>query len=160
VSLLTWVKLTLEVRENVYHMHCVICLKIESKEKLFIPQLDNLLMHILYPIYNYKHGVCVSVCPSFTYLLLISFSLTSFRFHYFSGVIPLAPVPCGVFWGGGRRESPVKHGARGGASRGGPARAKGWGTGGEGPGGAGQGRGGEARQGRARGGEARQGRAG
>jgi hypothetical protein len=30
------------------------------------------------PIYNYKHGVCLSVCPSFTYLLLISFSLTSF----------------------------------------------------------------------------------
>jgi len=53
------------------------------------------------PIYNYKHGVCVSVCPSFTYLLFISFSMTSFRFHYLSGVIPLAPVPCGVFWGVG-----------------------------------------------------------
>jgi hypothetical protein len=53
------------------------------------------------PIYNYKHGVCVSVCPSFTYLLLIFFSLTSFRFHYLSGVIPLASVPCGVFWGVG-----------------------------------------------------------
>ncbi len=45
--------------------------------------------------------VCVSVCPSFTYLLLISFSLTSFHFHYLFGAIPLTPVPCGVFWGVG-----------------------------------------------------------
>jgi len=43
----------------------------------------------------------VSVCLSFTYLLFISFSLTSFRFHYLFGVIPLAPVPCGVFCGVG-----------------------------------------------------------
>lgn len=43
----TWVTLTLEVRDNVYHMPCAICLKIESKEKLFVPQLDNLLMHII-----------------------------------------------------------------------------------------------------------------
>jgi len=38
---------------------------------------------------------------SFTYLLLIFFSLMSFRFHYLSGIIPLVPVPCGVFWGVG-----------------------------------------------------------
>ncbi len=47
MSLPIWVKLTLEVRDNVYHMHCVICLKIESKEKLFVPKLENLLMHII-----------------------------------------------------------------------------------------------------------------
>ena len=48
--------------------------------------------------------VCLSVFYlSFTYLLLISFSLTSFHFHYLSGVIPLAPVPCGVFWEVGLR---------------------------------------------------------
>jgi hypothetical protein len=29
-------------------MPCVICLKIESNEKLFVPKLDNLLMHIIY----------------------------------------------------------------------------------------------------------------
>jgi hypothetical protein len=57
------------------------------------------------------------------------------------------PVPCGVFWGGGARESPVKHGA-GGASRGGQhgRGGHGWGrtgrgggasTGEEGPGGGG-----------------------
>jgi hypothetical protein len=55
---------------------------------------------ILYIITNMV-CVCVFVCPSFTYLLLISFSLTSVRFHYLSGVIPLAFVPCGVFWGVG-----------------------------------------------------------
>jgi len=58
----------------------------------------------------------VSVCLSFTYLLLISFSLTSFRFHYLSGVIPLAPVPCEVFWGVGEGR------ARWSTGRGGPAR--------------------------------------
>ncbi len=47
MSLSTWVKLTLEVRDNVYHMRFVICLKIESKEKLFVLKLDNLLMHII-----------------------------------------------------------------------------------------------------------------
>jgi hypothetical protein len=25
---------------------------------------------LVYPIYNYKHGVCVSVCPSFTFLFI------------------------------------------------------------------------------------------
>jgi hypothetical protein len=47
VSLPTWVKLTSEVKDNVYHMCCVICLKIESKEKLFVLKLENLLMHII-----------------------------------------------------------------------------------------------------------------
>ncbi len=47
MSLPTWVKLTSKVKDNVYHMHCVICLKIESKEKLFVPKLDNLTMHII-----------------------------------------------------------------------------------------------------------------
>ncbi len=41
----------------------------------------------------------------FTYLLFISFFLTSFRFHYFSGVIPLALVPCEVFWGVGEERA-------------------------------------------------------
>jgi hypothetical protein len=69
-------------------------------------------------IYNYKHGMCVSVCPSFTYLLLfflisdvISLSLPLWRNPIGSRSL------CSVL-GGGRRESPVKHGA-GGLSRGG-----------------------------------------
>jgi len=71
---------------------------------------------------------------SFTYLLLIFFSLMSFRFHYLSGIIPLVPVPCGVFWGVG------EGGARGSTGRGGPTRVAGASkggasTGGEGPGG-------------------------
>jgi hypothetical protein len=41
-------------------------------------------------------------------------------------------VPCGVFWGGGGKESPVKHGVGGASTGGGGA---GGGTGGEGPGG-------------------------
>jgi hypothetical protein len=106
-------------------------------------------------LYNYNMVcVCVCVCPSFTYLLIISFSLTSFRFHYLSGVIPLAPVPCGVFWGLGEGKawwSTRRGGLAGGGSTGGggqqegPARAGGWG---HGRGRAGEGRGGEAGQGR------------
>jgi len=60
---------------------------------------------------------------SFTYF----FSLTSFHFHYLSGVIP---VECFGGWGKGEPGE-----ARGG---GGPARVAG-GTGGEGPGRAGEG---------------------
>jgi hypothetical protein len=51
-------------------------------------------------------------------LLLIFFSLTSFRFHYLSGVIPLTPVPCGVFWGVGEGKAWWSTG-QGGASTGG-----------------------------------------
>jgi hypothetical protein len=62
----------------------------------------------------------------FVRLLLISFSLTSFRFHYLFGVIPLALVPCGMFWG-------VEEGrARWSTGRG--STGRGGGTGGEGPG--------------------------
>ncbi len=50
----------------------------------------------------------------------------------------ILPVTARSLWsvlGGGARESPVKHGAGGGASRGGASMSRGGGTGGEGPGG-------------------------
>ncbi len=81
--------------------------------------------------------VCVCICLSVFYV--------SFIYFFFSDVISLSlplwrnPIGSRSLWsvlGGGRRESPVKHGA-GGASRGGG------GTGGEGPGEAGQGRAGQ-----------------
>jgi hypothetical protein len=85
---------------------------------------------------------CLSVCPSFTYLLFLFFSLTSFRFHYLSGVIRLAPIPfhylsgvirlgpipCGVFWGVGKGEPGEARG--GGPAEGGHGRGRtGWGGG-------------------------------
>jgi len=51
----------------------------------------------------------------------------SFRFHYLFGVITLALVPCGVFWGVGEGR------ARWSTGRGGLAQAGGGGTNGEGP---------------------------
>jgi hypothetical protein len=92
-------------------------------------------------------SVCLFVCPFFTYLLLISFSLTSFRFHYLSGVIPLAPVPCGVFWGVGEGRARWSTGRGGGNTGGGGqqggASTGGGGTGEEGLGGEGPGEGGQ-----------------
>ncbi len=64
------------------------------------------------------------MCLSIFYLFFTSFSLTSFRFHYLSGLIPLAPIPCGVFGGGGG----------GGHEWGRPGGGGGGGPGGEGPG--------------------------
>jgi hypothetical protein len=66
----------------------------------------------------------------FVRLLLISFSLTLFRFHYLSNVIPLASVPCGVFWGVGERRAGWSMG-QGGASKGGQHGW--WGPAGRGP---------------------------
>ncbi len=90
------------------------------------------------------------------YICLSVFYL-SFTYFFFSDVILLSlplwrnPIGSRSLWsvlGGGKRESPVKHGA-GGGQQGGPTRAGGGGgTGGEGPGWARQGTGG---QGRARG---------
>jgi len=70
---------------------------------------------------------------SFTYLLLISFSLMSFRFHYLSS----NPIGSRSLWsvlGGGGRESPVKHGT-GGGQHGRGRTGWGGGAGGGGPGG-------------------------
>jgi len=49
----------------------------------------------------------------------------SFRFHYLSGVIPLALIPCEVFWGWGKGEPSEARG------RGGPARVAGASRGGQ-----------------------------
>jgi hypothetical protein len=57
-------------------------------------------------------------------LYAASFSLTSFHFHYLSGIIPLAPVPYGVFWGVGEGRAQWSTG-RGGATMGGEGQQRG-----------------------------------
>jgi hypothetical protein len=106
-------------------------------------------------IYYIITTLCVCVCVSVFYL--------SFTYFFFSDVISLSlllwrnPIGSHSLWtvlGGGRRESPVKHGAVG-ASRGGSTgggdqqRGPAWAEGGHGRGRTGWGRGGRGRGGRA-----------
>jgi len=76
-------------------------------------------------------------CCRLLLIFYFFFFLTSFRFHYLSGVIPLALVPCGVFWGVGERRAWWNTGRgklAGGANTGDEGQQGGASTDGEGPG--------------------------